>query len=66
MKSIEEIYAEAVKFVDEKFPNLRDGERRITILALMKNAIELMKLELDLKAYQIGETKAPKMVPASE
>lgn len=46
LSSLEKIYNDAVWFVDNKFDgkNLRTNERRITILSLMKQIIELKKL----------------------
>jgi len=43
MVKLEKIYSEAVKFVEEKFPNVDEKEKRITILAVMKMLLELLK-----------------------
>jgi len=43
MVKLEKIYSEAVKFVEEKFPNIDEKEKRITILAVMKMLLELSK-----------------------
>lgn len=45
MVTIEEIYEEAVKFVDNKFPKIEStGYKRITILKVMEMLIEIRKL----------------------
>jgi len=52
MVKLEKIYSEAVKFVEEKFPNVDEKEKRITILAVMKMLLELSKLE-DLSTSKV-------------
>ena len=54
VKTIEEIYQEAEKTVDEKFPDLKkfankSNERRITILAFMKMQIDLNGQAIELR-----------------
>ena len=54
VKTIEEVYQEAEKFVDEKFPDLKQfanksNERRITILAIIKNIIDLDGQAIELR-----------------
>ena len=54
VKTIEEIYQEAEKFVDEKFPDLRkfankSESRRITILAIIKDLIDLNGQAIELR-----------------
>lgn len=46
MKTLKEIHAEAVSFVDENWSELNPLERRITVLATIKALIELEKLKL--------------------
>lgn len=46
-KEIEGYYQTAVKFVDEKFPDERAGNRRITILAIMKMLVELQSIAIE-------------------
>ena len=53
VKTIEEVYQEAEKFVDEKFPELKQlnksESRRITILAVIKDLIDLNGQAIELR-----------------
>ena len=44
---IEEKYQKAAKFVDEKFPDERPGNKRISILSIMKMLIDLDAIALE-------------------
>ena len=66
MKAIEEIHAEAEKFVKEKFGIMRSNEERITILAIMKMRVELLMLEAkfnDVEWVQADTVLAEDIVP---
>uniref|UniRef100_A0A6M3J4R1 Uncharacterized protein n=1 Tax=viral metagenome TaxID=1070528 RepID=A0A6M3J4R1_9ZZZZ len=50
--NIEEVYDEAAKFTDTKFKDLNPNNRRITILATMKNIIEIKRLEQSIRQME--------------
>lgn len=43
-QKLEEIYLKALKFTNEKFPEAKPSERRITVLSIMKMLLELEKM----------------------
>jgi len=45
MKTLEEIYEEASKFVEEKFETRNENQKRISILAVMKQIIDLERMK---------------------
>ena len=50
---IEELYKKAEEFTDQHFKDLKSNERRITILAAMKNIIDLQMLEIEKEKLEV-------------
>jgi len=53
MEKLDAIFEETAVWVDKKFPEIAENNRRITILAIMKMRLELEKMHMK----QVSPTK---------
>jgi len=55
VEKLEEIYREALRFVERRFPNIDPKEKRITVLSVMKMLLGLLRHETLGESSQVED-----------